>query len=166
MSACMCVVLGRALWDDRFKEKFFADPVAVCRLYDGPTALASGLRAMTARDFNVLDQQLKSVRTALGEEAMREVADNFGLQMILGRAMLDPDFAKRLDADSSRVVRDFLGSSAAGRKTVGLFQTPQFKKLNGFAKQREAMREVGERFSLGVAHGRTSLNVKKVSVKS
>jgi hypothetical protein len=154
MSACLCNVFGRVLWDDDFIRFLATDPVAACRIYEGPTTQASGLRALERRDFEVLTTQIKSIRSALGAETMREVADNFGLQMILGRAMIDPTFAKRLERDTDGVVKEFLGDTSSMRRAVGVLQSAQFKKLNGFATQREAMREVGHRFSLGVAHGR------------
>jgi hypothetical protein len=154
MSACLCNVFGRALWDDDFIRYLSADPVGACRIYEGPTTQANGLRALEARDFEVLAQQLKSIRTTLGAEVMHEVADNFGLQMILGRAMIDQAFAKRLEREAESVVKEFLGDTPSMRRATGVLQSAQFKKLNGFAAQREAMREVGQRFSLGVAHGR------------
>jgi hypothetical protein len=152
MSACMCNAFGRALWDDPYRQFFFSDPVAACRVYD-PTSESRGLRALSKSDFKVLDQQFKSIREALGEETLREVSENFGLQFILGRAMLDPSFAKRLNRDAEGVIRELLGPTKSAQRAASVFQSKQFKTLNGFAAQRAAMKEAGERFSLGVAHG-------------
>jgi hypothetical protein len=154
MSACMCMAFGRALWDDDWRQKFFADPLFACQLYEGPTARASGLRALSQRDFKVLDEQIRSIRATLGDEIMRDVANNPGLQYMLGRAMLDRDFAKALQGRAEVVAQDLFGTTVSARNATAIFQSPQFKKLNGFAKQREAMREVGLRFSMGIAHGR------------
>jgi hypothetical protein len=151
MGACMCNVFGRSIWDDDFKQRFFADPLAACRVFDGPTGQASGLRALTKQDFGVLDQQIKAIRTTLGAEAMREIADSFGLQMILGRAMIDPAFAKRLEGDADGIVREFLGDAPSAHKAAAFLKSAPFKKLNGFAKHREAMREAGKNFAAGIS---------------
>jgi hypothetical protein len=153
----MCAVFGRALWDDRFRKQFFTNPLAACQTYDGPAARASGLRALHPDDFKVLDKQLTTIRSRLGEEAIREVAENFGLQMIIGRAMLDRTFAERLQRDADGVIAEFLGTTASARKAASVLQTPGFKRLNGFAAQRRAMRGAGQRFTNGVAHGRAVL---------
>jgi hypothetical protein len=154
MSACMCNVFGRSLWDEEFKVRFFADPVAACRVFEGPATRASGLHALQRRDIEVLDQQIKSIRTTLGADTMKEIADNFGLQMILGRAMIDPSFAKRTASEVDAIVREFLGDTPSAKRAAKVLHSAQFKKLDGFAKHREAMRPSGERFSAGVAHSR------------
>lgn len=156
MSACMCGVFGRILWDDRFRQKFFADPVAACRVFEGPTAQASGLRALTRQDFQVLDQQLNRIRETLGAEVMQQIADDFGVQMMIGRAMLEPDFGGQLLRNSESISREFLGSGGSVRRAMAIFNSAGFKKLKGFTQAREALQKVGagKRFSEGVAHGR------------
>jgi hypothetical protein len=159
-------VFGRALWDDDYIRYLTRDPVGACRIYEGPTTQANGLLALEPRDFETLKTQIKSIRSTLGAETMREIADNFGLQMIFGRAMIDPAFAKRLERETDHVVKEFLGETAATKRAAGVLQSAQFKKLNGFAAQREAMREVGQRFNQGVAHGRARIATAKAEASS
>lgn len=154
MTACMCNMLGRALWDDDYRQQVFSDPLAACRVYEGPTASARGLRGLTERDFSLLDEQLNSIRDTLGEKVMREVANNFGLQMLLGRAMIEPKFAKQLNQDPDAVAREFLGATETAKNAALVLKGAEYRKLDGFAAQRQAMQNVGKRFSDAVAHSR------------
>jgi hypothetical protein len=156
MSACMCNVFGRILWDDDFRVLFFSDPLAACRVFEGPTAQASGLRGLNREDFKALDEQLDNIRKTLGEKMMKEVANDFGLQMIIGRAMLEPTFGERLASDPGGVVKEFFGANESAKKAAAVLSSAAFRKLKGFAKHRKALGQVGAggRFSDAIAHGR------------
>jgi hypothetical protein len=152
----MCNVFGRILWDEDYRELFFRDPVAACRVYEGPTAQASGLRGLNEDDFKSIDKQLASIRSALGPQVMKEVANDFGLQMIIGRAMLEPAFGEQLARDPGAIAKEFFGSSESAKRAATVLGSAGFRQLKGFAKQRKALGQVGagQRFSNAVAHSR------------
>jgi hypothetical protein len=93
---------------------------------------------------------------------MEQVANDFGVQMMIGRAMLEPDFGVRLMKDAASISREFLGAGQSAKKAVAIFNTAGFKKLKGFSEARQALDKIGagKRFSEGVANGRARVKTR------
>ena len=152
----MCVFFGRLLvdhGDPSFLQGFLANPGQIARQLGATRQQAQALASLSRTDLQQLIKQLESISLALGPELMKRIADDVGVQILIGRALQDPQFAARLQTQGQAVVSEMLGNSRSAKEAMEIVRSDGFARLEGFSAQRQAMSEVGagKRFARGLA---------------
>lgn len=145
MSMCLDFLMGSSVLDPDFRERFVANPGQLCCTFGGTTTEGAGLAALTRSDLHILNEQLESVQKALGDVA--EPKDKTGARIIIGHAMLDVEFARKLQADPKGTLIELFGRKGVAQDMISFFQSAKFKRLGFFGDHREAMRSAGAHFA-------------------
>src|SRR5205085_4085892 len=138
---CMWYLCGRLLAvDPPFENQFLANPAQVAQQLGATRVQAQRLAALKQADLKQLITQARSISNALGAEAQRQIASDVGVQIVLGRALLDPAFATRLQTKGDEMVTQMLGRTPSAKTTAAIVKSPEFARLKGFSAQRQALK--------------------------
>jgi hypothetical protein len=139
--------MGRILAGDPvFEQQFTNNPFEASRELGASRAQAEGFVALGQAGIRQLFEQVASIRSSLGPELSRRIAEDFGVQMIMGRALSDPRFASRLQHEGDALTTRLLGKGRSASEAAAIAKSPEFTRLNGFAEHRRAMSGVAKKF--------------------
>jgi hypothetical protein len=148
---CLHMCFGRILGDPPFEQQFLANPSETALRLGATLAQARGLASLSKANLQQLSQQMQTIRKALGPDLMKRIAGDAGVQILMGRALLDHNFATRLQTDGEKIAVEILGRTPAVSEAMAVVRSAEFARLNGFSDQRKAMAEAGKRFGSGTA---------------